>query len=39
LGFSTEWIKEYTYNVITLAKKEPTPTKEEEAEAMKKLRK
>lgn len=39
LGFSTEWIKEYTYNVIMLAKKEPAPTKEQEAEAMKKLKK
>jgi len=28
LGFSTEWMKEYTYNVIMLAKKEPTPTQE-----------
>ena len=39
LGFSTEWIKEYTYNVIMLAKKEPAPTKEQEAEAMKKMKK
>jgi len=39
LGFSTEWIKEYTYNVIMLAKKEPAPSKEQEAEAMKKLNK
>ena len=38
LGFSTEWIKEYAYNVITLAKQEPTPSQEEEAEAMKKLK-
>ena len=39
LGFSTEWIKEYTYNVIMLAKKEPSPTKEEEEAALKKMKK
>lgn len=39
LGFSTEWMKEYAYNVIMLAKKEPTPTQEEEQAAMKKLKK
>ena len=39
LGFSTDWMKEYAYNVIMLAKKEPTPTQEEEQAAMKKLKK
>lgn len=39
LGFSTEWIKEYTYNVIMLAKKEPAPSKEAEEAAMKKMQK
>ena len=39
LGFSTEWMKEYTYNVIMLAKKEPTPTQEEELAALKKIKK
>lgn len=39
LGFSTEWMKEYTYNVIMLAKKEPTPTQEEEQAALKKIKK
>ena len=39
LGFSTDWIKEYTYNVIMLAKKEPAPSKAEEEAAMKKMQK
>lgn len=28
LGFSDAWVKEYTYNVIMLAKKEPAPTED-----------
>ena len=38
LGFTTPWIKEYTYNVIMLAKKEPALSKEEEEAALKKLK-
>lgn len=39
LGFSTEWTKEYLYNIITLAKKEPTPSQEEEQKALGKIKK
>ncbi len=39
LGFSEEWIKEYVYNIITLAKKEPNPTDEEVAKAEAKMKK
>lgn len=39
LGFSTEWTKEFVYNVIMLAKKEPTPTAEEEQKALAKMKK
>lgn len=39
LGFSEEWTKEFVYNVITLAKKEPQPTEEEEKKAMAKMKK
>jgi len=33
LGFSEAWMQEYVYNLITLAKKEPTPSDEEVAKA------
>lgn len=39
LGFSEEWIKEFVYNVIVLAKKEGTPSDEEVAKAEAKLKK
>lgn len=39
LGFSEEWIKEYVYNVIVLAKKEGTPSDEEVAKAEAKMKK
>lgn len=39
LGFSTAWTKEYVYNIILLAKKEPTPTAEEEQKALAKVKK
>lgn len=39
LGFSEDWIKEFVYNVITLAKREPTPSQEEAARAEAKLKK
>lgn len=39
LGFSEEWIKEYVYNIIVLAKKEPNPSEEELAKAEAKLKK
>ena len=39
LGFSEDWIKEFTYNVITLAKREPTPSDEETARAEAKMKK
>ena len=39
LGFSEAWIQEYVYNLITLAKKEPNPTKEEVAKAEAKIKK
>ena len=38
LGFSEAWIQEYVYNLITLAKKEPTPSEEEVAKAEAKMR-
>lgn len=38
LGFSEAWIQEYVYNLITLAKKEPNPSKEEVAEAEAKMK-
>ena len=38
LGFSEAWIQEYVYNLITLAKKEPTPSEEEIAKAEAKMR-
>ncbi|MDE5998568.1 MAG: hypothetical protein K2H04_00595 [Bacteroidaceae bacterium] len=39
LGFSEAWIQEYVYNLITLAKKEPTPSSEEVAKAEAKMKK
>ena len=39
LGFSEGWIQEYVYNLITLAKKEPTPSQEEVAKAEAKMKK
>lgn len=39
LGFSEEWIKEYVYNIIVLAKKEGNPSDEEVAKAEAKLKK
>ncbi|NLV52739.1 MAG: hypothetical protein GXY64_05695 [Bacteroidales bacterium] len=39
LGFSEAWIQEYVYNLITLAKKEPTPSQEEVAQAEAKMKK
>lgn len=39
LGFSTDWTKEYVYNVIMLAKKEPAPSAEEEQKALEKMKK
>jgi len=39
LGFSEDWTKEFVYNVITLAKREPTPSQEEAAKAEAKLKK
>lgn len=39
LGFSEAWIQEYAYSIITLAKKEPTPTDEEVAKAEAKMKK
>lgn len=38
LGFSEAWIQEYVYNLITLAKKEPNPSKEEVAKAEAKMK-
>lgn len=38
LGFSEAWIQEYVYNLITLAKKEPTPSNEEVAKAEAKMK-
>jgi hypothetical protein len=39
LGFSEAWMQEYVYNLITLAKKEPTPSDEEVAKAEAKMKK
>ena len=39
LGFSEAWMQEYVYNLITLAKKEPNPSKEEVAKAEAKVKK
>ena len=39
LGFSEAWIQEYTYNLITLAKKEPNPSEEEVGKAEAKAKK
>lgn len=39
LGFSEAWMQEYVYNLITLAKKEPTPSNEEVAKAEAKMKK
>lgn len=39
LGFSEAWIQEYVYNIITLAKKEPSPSDEEVANAQAKMKK
>ena len=39
LGFSEAWIQEYVYNLITLAKKEPTPSNEEMEKAQAKMKK
>lgn len=39
LGFSEEWIQEYVYNIITLAKKEPNPSDEEVKKAEAKMKK
>lgn len=39
LGFSEEWIKEYVYNIMTLAKKEPQPSDEDIAKAEAKMKK
>ena len=39
LGFSEAWIQEYVYNLIPLAKKEPTPSSAEVAKAEAKIKK
>lgn len=39
LEFSEAWIQEYVYNLITLAKKEPTPSNEEMEKAQAKMKK
>ncbi|MCQ2258126.1 MAG: hypothetical protein MJZ41_09080 [Bacteroidaceae bacterium] len=39
LGFSEAWIQEYSFNLITLAKKEPTPSDEDVAKAEAKMKK
>lgn len=39
LGFSEDWVKEYVYNVIVLAKKESAPSDEEVAKAEAKFKK
>lgn len=39
LGFSEAWIQEYAYNIITLAKKEPTPSDDDVAKAEAKMKK
>lgn len=38
LGFSANWTKEYIYNIIILAKREPTPSQEEADKAMSKMK-
>jgi len=39
LGFSQDWTKEFVYNFIILAKKEPKPSQEEVAKAEAKMKK
>lgn len=39
LGLSEEWTKEYVYNLITLAKKEPTPSEEDVEKAKAQMKK
>lgn len=39
LGFSEKWIQEYAYSIITLAKKEPTPSDADVAKAEAKMKK
>ncbi len=39
LGFSEEWVKEFVYNVIVLAKKEGNPSEEEIAKVEAKMKK
>ena len=39
LGLSEEWTKEYVYNIITLAKKEPTPSEEDVEKAKAQMKK
>lgn len=39
LGFSEAWMQEYAYNIITLAKKEPTPSDDDVAKAEAKMKK
>ena len=39
LGFSEEWIRDYVYNIIILAKKAPKPSDEDVQKAEKKLKK
>jgi len=39
LGFSEDWVKEFVYNVIVLAKKEGNPSEEEVAKAEAKMKK
>lgn len=39
LGFSEQWIQDYVYNIIVLAKKEPKPSDEDIQKAEKKLKK
>ena len=36
---TTEWTKEYVYNLITLAKKEPTPSEEDVEKAKAQMKK
>ncbi len=39
LGFSEQWMAEYVYNVVTLAKKEPKPSDEDVKKAEAKMKK
>lgn len=39
LGLSEEWISEYVYNVVVLAKKEPKPSQEDIKKAEQKIKK